>query len=236
MAGKTMRVKSGIPGLDEMIEGGFVKGHATLVCGSFGTGKSTFCMQFLAAGAKAGEAGLYITFEEDPEQLVEEGDAYGWDVSGLIKQNKLRVIKVAPQELINLVEAGFGQISGIMKTLDVKRIVVDSIALFDLLGKDDYERKRYVLDFVNWVKKHGCTAIITMDSVPGVETMPESGIAESAADGIIALYHPQENKKRTRALEVLKMRETCHANDLVEFEINKKGIVIKGGEKVCEKE
>ena len=226
---KLERIKSGIPGLDELMEGGFAKGHTTLLCGSYGTGKTTFAMQFLAYGAAHGEPGLYISFEEEPDQLIEEGNAFGWDLDPLVADQKLKVIKMVPQELLNLVEAGFGQVSGVIKSMGVKRIVVDSIILFDLLGKDEYERRKYALDFVTWLKKHECTALLTIDSVPGVDMGPHVGIAESAADGLIALYHPQEKKGRTRSIEIIKMRETCHADSVFDFEITKQGIVIKSG-------
>jgi KaiC/GvpD/RAD55 family RecA-like ATPase len=236
MPAKIERIRSGIPGFDDMIEGGFVKGHTALLCGSYGTGKTTFCMQFLVHGAMNGEPGLYITFEEEPEQLIEEGGAFGWDVEKLIAENKLKILKIAPRDLLNLVEAGFGQVSGIMKGMSIKRIAVDSIVMFDLLGKDDYERRRYALEFVNWLKKHDCTAIMTTDCIPGIEDGKYTGIAESAADAIIALYHPQEKRRRTRTIEIIKMRETCHSNELADFDITKSGIVVrenKEGSVVC---
>lgn len=229
MAVKIERIKTGIPGLDEMTEGGFVKGHTIMLCGTYGTGKTTFCFQFLVEGAKHGESGLFITFEGEPEQLIEECEEFGWDVEGLIKDNKLKIMKIAPQDLLNLVEAGFGQISSVIKSMDVKRIVVDPIIMFDLLGKDEYSKRKYVLDFVAWLKKHGCTAVITMDEVPGADSGPNVGIAESVVDAIIALYHPQEKKRRTRSIEVIKMRETDHSDELVDMEITKKGIVVKSG-------
>jgi len=228
MAVKVERIKTGIPGLDEMTEGGFIRGHTILLCGTYGTGKTTFCLQFLVEGAKHGESGLFITFEEEPEQLREEGEEFGWDIENLVKDNKLRIIKIAPQDLLNLVEAGFGQIGGVIKSMGIKRIVVDPIIMFDLLGKDEYEKRKYVLDFVTWLKKHGCTAIITIDNVPSTDNGPNIGIAESVVDAIIALYHPQEKKRRTRSIEVIKMRETNHSNELVDMEITKKGIVVRG--------
>jgi KaiC/GvpD/RAD55 family RecA-like ATPase len=233
MAKKIERIKSGIPGLDEMMEGGFIKGHTAVLCGSYGTGKTTFCMQFLVSGAMSGDAGLFITFDESPEQLTEEGESFGWDVEGLGSSNKLKIISIPPRDLLNLVEAGFGQISGLMKTMDVKRIAVDSMVMFDLLGKDEYEKRKYALDFVAWLKNHGCTAVLTMESVPSSGEGKFTSVAESIADSIIALYHPQEKKKRTRTIEIIKMRETCHSNDLVDFEITKKGIVVHSEGGTC---
>ncbi|MEA3202447.1 MAG: circadian clock protein KaiC, partial [Thermoplasmata archaeon] len=60
---ETPRLSSGIAGLDAMIGGGFQAGDATLVAGSPGTGKTTLGLHFLAAGVKAGQPGVFVTFE-----------------------------------------------------------------------------------------------------------------------------------------------------------------------------
>ena len=64
------RIPSGIDGLDQLIEGGFVKGHQILLAGQSGTGKTIFGCQFLLEGARHGETSLYITIEESPESIV----------------------------------------------------------------------------------------------------------------------------------------------------------------------
>lgn len=220
------RVSSGIPGLDKMIEGGFLKGHSILVCGSYGTGKSTMGLQFLVDGAKKGESGLFITFESEPEQVQEAGESYGWDIGGLVEGKKLKIIRVAPIELLNLVRAGYGQVGDIVKSMGIQRLVVDSISSLEMLGKDDYERRKNILEFVGWLKKHGCTAMLTMDCEPGADFGSKFGIAESLVDSIIVLYHPKEKKRRTRALEILKMRETKHTDRLLGFKITDRGIRI----------
>jgi len=226
MHNKIERIKSGIPGLDKLIEGGFIRGHTILLCGSFGTGKSSFGMQYLVEGAKAGENGLFISFEEEAAQLKEEASSYGWDIQKLEHEKKLKIMKIAPIELYNLVEAGYGQVGDVIKSMKISRIVVDSIVGFETMGKDEYDRRKYVLDFVGWLKKNNCTAIITADKGPDEEACTNYGIAESAADGIIILYHPKEKNKRTRSLEILKMRETKHANLIVAFNISDKGLSI----------
>jgi circadian clock protein KaiC len=228
MPTKASRIKSGIAGLDQVIAGGFVKGHGILVTGSYGTGKTTMGMQFLVEGAKTGEPGLYITFEEQPEQLIEEGESLGWDISSLISQKKLKILRIVPQDLINVVEAGFGQVGDIVDSIGVQRVVVDSVISFEMQGKDDYERRKMLMDLVSWFKKKGCTVMMTMDTDPGKELEPKFGIAESATDAIIVLYHPKDKGKRIRQLEILKMRETCHTDNFLDFSIGDKGLKIIG--------
>lgn len=228
MANKAERIKSGIPGLDELIGGGFVKGHGILLTGSYGTGKSLFGMQFAVYGAMHGENSLFISFEEEPGQIREEAEEFGWDIKGLEKGEKLKIVRITPQDLLNLVEVGFGQIGSIIKSMNVKRVVVDTILTFDLLGKDEFERKRYLLDFITWFKKHGCTVIMTMDTDPGEELSPNTNIAESTTDAILILYHTKKGNRRTRTMEILKMRETAHTNQLVNFTISDKGVSVEG--------
>jgi len=66
------RVKTGVPGLDRLIAGGFVKGSANLVSGGTGTGKTTFCVQFLLEGLRNNEPCVYLTMEEDPRDIKED--------------------------------------------------------------------------------------------------------------------------------------------------------------------
>src|SRR4029077_8200799 len=71
------RLGSGIPGLDDLLEGGFLKRSVTLVSGSAGVGKSVFGLQFLLEGAAQKQPGLYVTLEEGPEQIMSGADALG---------------------------------------------------------------------------------------------------------------------------------------------------------------
>src|SRR5439155_26106617 len=73
------RVPSGIPGLDDLIEGGVWSKSTVVILGSSGTGKSTFAIQFLMKGIEQGEQALYVTHEESPEQIMREADLKGYD-------------------------------------------------------------------------------------------------------------------------------------------------------------
>src|SRR5205807_2156466 len=74
------KVSSGIPGLDDLIEGGFWPKSTVVILGSSGTGKSTFAIQFLMEGIEQGEQALYVTLEEPPEQIMREADLMGFDM------------------------------------------------------------------------------------------------------------------------------------------------------------
>ena len=79
----TSRVRTGIAPFDKMLGGGFMRGDSVLLAGSAGTGKSTLCLQYLVHGAKDGEPGIYLTFEELPDQLYRDAANMGMDLRAL---------------------------------------------------------------------------------------------------------------------------------------------------------
>ena len=79
----TDRVATGIAGLDEMLSGGFIPGSAILLRGAPGTGKTTLALQYLLHGARNGEPGLLISFEEFPQSLHRDAASLGWDLNEL---------------------------------------------------------------------------------------------------------------------------------------------------------
>ena len=86
-------VKTGIEGLDKALNGGIPKKNIVLVSGGAGTGKSTLCMQFLVNGCtKYGEKGLYVSTEQNEGELKKAASNFGWDLDGLIKSRKLKIV------------------------------------------------------------------------------------------------------------------------------------------------
>ncbi|MCK4247781.1 MAG: circadian clock protein KaiC, partial [Methanomicrobia archaeon] len=85
-------IKTGVPGLDEMLTGGIPQGRTILVTGSTGTGKSTLGVEFLIEGARNSENGILVSLEEDSEDLYEDYLNFGWDLKKLEEENKIRVI------------------------------------------------------------------------------------------------------------------------------------------------
>ena len=82
--GTTRQVAStGLAGLDDILAGGFTRRRLYLLEGVPGSGKTTLALQFLMAGAAAGESVLYITLSETEEELLSVADAHGWRLDGI---------------------------------------------------------------------------------------------------------------------------------------------------------
>lgn len=77
------KLKTGVDGLDEILEGGLPENHIYLVEGELGAGKTTFALQFLLEGVRRGESVLYITLSETKDELIEVANSHGWSLEGL---------------------------------------------------------------------------------------------------------------------------------------------------------
>jgi circadian clock protein KaiC len=123
------RVKTGIKGLDEMLDGGFMPETANLVEGAPGTGKSTLGMQFIYNGiTQAQEPGLILTFEEFPQQYYRDAASFGWDFRALEQAGQLRILLISPEvSLKDLAQVG-GVIERAAREIGARRILVDSLS------------------------------------------------------------------------------------------------------------
>ncbi len=221
------RVKTGIPGLDEMLSGGFLPTSVNLVEGAPGTGKSTLGMQFIYNGiVKFGEPGLLVTFEQFPEQYYRDAWNFGWDFRKLEKEGLLRVIMTSPEILKLDLERVSGMVEQAVMEMGVKRIVVDSITHFERLASDPVELRNMEYSFVNALKRLELTAILTRESpvLLGGEagTYPLSYIVDS----YILLRYVEIDSCIHKAILILKLRGSDHAKDIRRFEITPRGIEI----------
>ena len=87
------RLYTGIPGLDEVAEGGLPLGRATLVVGTAGAGKTVLASHLLAAGIEQfGDPGVLVTFDETPASVVRNASSFGWDFERHLAEGRLSLI------------------------------------------------------------------------------------------------------------------------------------------------
>jgi circadian clock protein KaiC len=199
-------VSSGIEGLDCILDGGFAKGATVIVEGQPGTGKTTLGMQYLYYGAKhKDEAGIYITFEELPEQIYEDMLQFGWDVKQLEAEGKLRVLCIAPDVLMEQMIEPNGLFEQIIRQMNCKRIVIDSISLFKYVLAFAQSIRTTVYRLRNILRKYALTALLIREQTEDEGTFPP--FENYVFDGVIRLrLKPYLETYRIRTLEVLKMR------------------------------
>ncbi len=220
------RVRTGIANLDPLIQGGLTEKSIALVVGSAGSGKTIFAMQFLIEGLREGESCLYLTFEEKKEKLYNDMAIFGWDFKHYEEKKQFFYLEYNPEQVKSLIEEGGGTVDQLVTKHKITRLVIDSITSFSLLYQDELSRKEAGLALFELINKWGCTAVLTSQAISKRDEL--QGISlEFEADSIILLYHFKKAGKRVRALEILKMRGTRHANKTMGLEFSKAGLVVK---------
>ena len=248
------RVRTGIPGFDKVIGGGFIKNSVNLLCGGTGTGKTIFCLQYILNGAKQyNERGFYISFEETEKDLKSDIEGLGL-ISEVLKDDKelkkklkstIRSHGLEFEKFSSDVEF-FGETkfmyvpvydvsnfeSMLRKELSKfkpKRVVIDSISAIAMPMEDDFERRKQIFKVIETLKNMNCTTVLVSEtpgeSAEGSE-FSRFGVEEFLADSVIVLHYAGIGGQSDRAIRVIKMRRTNHKRGPVPMEIKKSGITV----------
>ncbi len=225
------KAHSGIPGFDEITEGGLPRGRTSLVCGGAGAGKTLFGMQFLVRGIlEHDEPGVFIAFEETEEDLAENVASLGFDLGDLVDTGKLAMdhIRVERSEIeengeYNL-DGLFIRLNLAIQSVGAKRVVIDTLeTLFG--GLQNYTVLRSELRrLFRWLKDQDVSAIITAERGEGALT--RHGLEEYVSDCVILLDHRVSDQVSTRRLRVVKYRGTTHGTNEYPFLIDADGITV----------
>jgi KaiC/GvpD/RAD55 family RecA-like ATPase len=217
-------IKSGIPGLDEILKGGIRKRSSVLLTGQPGSGKSIFGMQFLLQGAKDGEPGIYLTSEESVESIREYAEALGLDFDSFEKDGKIVLLKqsITTRKILTL-----GLLTELIRRHMVKRVVLDSITLFQYGQQDRLSNfRKELLDFLDLMKEYNVTLVCTSEkSISDIDRM-EYEPQDFLFEGVIILMKIRKGSSFERVLHVAKMRGQEHLMDIYPFTIEKGGIKV----------
>ena len=222
------RVKTGLSGLDDMLQGGFLPQTANLVEGAPGTGKSTLGMQFIYNGiVKYNEPGLIITFEEFPQQYYRDAAAFGWDFRKLEAEGKLKVIMTSPQVTKLDLETVGGLIETMANEMSARRVLVDSISHFERISKDPVELRAIQFSLINALKRERLTSVLTRETPALLGEMPSDESVAFVVDSYIMLRYVEIESTIQKALLVLKLRGSNHDKDIRQFQIGPQGIDVQ---------
>lgn len=230
LLGEMKQVKTGIPGLDELVEGGFPESSSIVVSGGTGCGKSIFCLEYLYAGAKEyGEPSVYVTLEEGPNNLWWNMQRFKWDFMELEKKGLMKIYKFEPTpEMRENVEEQVARIVEKAKSNNAKRLVIDSVTAFSF-WIDDVAKMRYAIYLlINELRKINCTTLLTVETAGGKNDVSRFGVEEFLADGIIQLFFFPPY----RALFVRKMRGIDHDKRVHPITISDAGLAVNSKEEI----
>jgi KaiC/GvpD/RAD55 family RecA-like ATPase len=210
-------IKSGIPGFDKVLGGGFLEGSIVAVSGPTGSGKSTFASQFLYNGANEyDEPGLYISIEESRTDFFFHMSGFDWDFQKLEKEKKFILLDYPLHEVDQILNQ-YGAVQEIISSTNVKRVVIDSVMPIALFFPTEDERKKGLLKLLENIRKWKVTTLLVSEDLKATQPgeVPNSlyGI-ESYSDGWVNLSYRYDEyaRERTRYVEVLKMKGVAHSS------------------------
>ncbi len=231
-SGSADLVLTGIDGLDEML-GGFPRGHIVTVMGSFGTGKTTFGMQFLMQGLINGEKGIFISLEEDTDSIVANAAAFGWDLKPYIKDKKLAIVKLEPADAKATITRVKSEMPDFIRKFNATRVVVDSISLLNMMFADDSERRARLFGLCQQLKSTGATCVFTAEVKDDNPRSSRDGLVEYVSDGVIGLrFNERENGDVQLVIQIIKMRRLPHPRAIKPYSITDQGLEVHGAMEV----
>ncbi len=225
------RVKTGISGLDEMLQGGLPENHIVLVMGSFGTGKTTLGLQFLVEGLRQAEPCIFISLEEDKDSIMKNAATFGWDLTPALEAKKLGLFKLEPSDAKTTIMRIKSELPKFIKSFGAKRVVLDSVSLLNMMFSDENERRSNLFNLCQLLRTTGATSVLTAEVKDDNPRSSRDGLAEYTADGVL-LLQSDENKEGGEVqltIRIMKMRRTAHSRRVKPYSITDKGIVVHAG-------
>src|SRR5713101_8779200 len=186
------RVPSGIPGLDDLIEGGFWPKSTVVILGSSGTGKSTFAIQFLMEGIEQGEQALYVTLEEPPEQIMREAELMGFDMRKYYEKS-LFFIHLKGRNFKKMIEEQLPQLVKARADYNIKtRVVIDPMTPVIWATAEKLEQRELIVKLFYTLKELGVVLCTVEEHAKPGETIGEDVLLPIyLSDGAIHLeYYP----------------------------------------------
>jgi KaiC/GvpD/RAD55 family RecA-like ATPase len=219
--------KTGIDGLDDILNGGIVKNSTTLVSGNPGAGKSLFGLQYIYNGVEMfDEKGIYLSFEENEKDLTDAAESIGFE--NWQEHVDSGAIKIYDKQVLLRENDFSAALEILLDDLDddrYERLVLDSLTMFQLFFESEREQRTYLLKFTDILRENNLTTLMTNEQGT---VFPETdiGLENFLTDGNIFLLQTPTDSGVNRYVWVAKMRKQNIDTDIFPMELGDGGIKV----------
>lgn len=223
--------RTGIEGLDDILNGGFPPGHMYLLQGEPGTGKTTVALQFLITAVSAGEAALYVTLSETENELRATAESHGWDLSGVHLMELTAFEKnLGPQAHYTVFDVSDVDLGDTIRTIQEaiertgpQRVVFDSLSEMRLLARDPARFRREILSLKQFFADRGITVLLLDDLSEDLR----DGHIQSIVHGILRLERLETDYgAERRRLVITKLRASAFRGGHHDYRIETGGLKV----------
>jgi KaiC/GvpD/RAD55 family RecA-like ATPase len=234
-----MRVATGVPGFDQLVEGGLLTDRLYIISGPPGSGKTTFASQFVTKGAIDGQTSLYLSLHETKSELVDDMGNYEFGFDKAVSSGRVKFLNVFENEAKRLlapssrssgdfpdnVENMTNQIVSFIESKEIDRLVIDSAMLLEYYFSDDLDD---FIKFLTALKRADATTIVISEMTDPTSYSDEHYLAH----GVIFFHNYLESGGMTRGVQVIKMRGTAIDCDIRAIDFSDRGLRVRSDEKI----
>ncbi|WP_297489605.1 RAD55 family ATPase [Thermococcus sp.] len=227
-AGDLERVSTGVPGLDEIIEGGLIPGKTYLIVGPPGSGKTTFGFHFLLQGARRGETVAYASLVVDPNEVVKDMLRFDPSVQVYVGSKKLRLFDLGPilwreSSHVPTWKSVLFRLREIAEE-GLSRLVIDPLTAIEFPMGNPAEKRAELARFIRGLEDLGVTSYLIAE----LTDMSRYTEEHYLVSGVIMLHYFLRNGRMVRGVQILKMRRTKHDTAVFPLEFTHRGLLVKG--------
>jgi len=241
---------TGIKGFDDLLEKGIPTGANIIVAGGPGCGKTIFCSQAIYNKASEGNDCVFLSMEERPDRLRDHMLNFGFKVEEISRSDeeiilrangkgRIALKRLQPIRLARSIEALLEKASGtlpvdidlvldfIPEGFDACLLALDSISAIETAFSGTKRQYRiYIEQLFRYFEEMNLTTFMITESMDAPHKFSNTGVEEFLSDGIFVFYNFQGVKKRTRGVEIFKLRGASHSQRIVPMEITSDGLKI----------
>lgn len=216
-------LSTGIAGLDELLNGGIRKTNSVLIAGVPGSGKTVFGLQYIFAGAQRGEPGLFISYEEGQDSIIEYAESFGLDFRSFIQKGLITVLSISVVDKM----VTFAPVIDMIRKNKIQRVFLDSITLFEFVDTmSAMSFRREIIEFIKIMKELGVTLVASSEKKVANIDVVEYGSQDFLFQGLILLTKVRKGASFERCLCISKMRGQSHQLGIYPFSIDEQGVQV----------